>query len=74
MKHYDINLQNLNDSFSVDTNETSVDNNLNVNDNDAIDNNLTTEENYDYNETIETLKMSIIRDAQLIREQVSFVL
>ena len=67
-------MQNLNDSFSTDTNETSAENNLNVNDNDAIDNNLTTEENYDYNETIETLKMSIIRDAQLIRKQVSFVL
>ncbi len=42
--------------------------------NDAvIDNNTTTTgENYDYNETIEHFKMSIIRDAQLIRERVSY--
>ncbi len=65
---------------TTDTNETTAENNeaikmnLNANNNDAIDKNLTTEEKYDYNETIETLKMSIIRDAQLIREKVSFFL
>ena len=50
------------------TNET-----LAMNNDVVIDNNATTGENYDCNETIEHFKMSIIRDAQLIRERVSFI-